>query len=399
MSRSELPIDALKSALTPATITPAEVASVWRNIAAAQPAANRSRVVLRWALAVTLAVCAGVTGVFALRVPREASGSLQLRDGADLVELPLGAPLASAMVAHQLVLADGSRIAVSSGASLSVLENDAMHLVLKQSQGTVHYEVTPGGARRWVIEAPLATIEVVGTGFTIDADTEHVQVDVAHGIVLVRGDRVPEHVQRLTAGQHLAVAREPTAYTTSSAVAPPPVAAAPAPPKIADGPPVLPAVLPTGMPTQANTGSLPGRTAGVLLPQDHDTPALAANSSIEALFVRADIARRAGHPEQAHVPLEQIVAGHAHDSRTPLAAFSLARLYLDSLGRPADAARMFERSLALGLSTALVQDAFARRVEAWSRAGDSERTRAAIADYTQRYPADIARIQQWRVER
>jgi len=59
---------------------------------------------------------------------------------------------------------------------------------------------------------------------------------------------------------------------------------------------------------------------------------------------------------------------HEDDPRAGLAAFTLGRLELDRLGRPADAVTDLERALALGLPRGLVADARQRLDEARARA-------------------------------
>ena len=69
------------------------------------------------------------------------------------------------------------------------------------------------GPRRWQIECGLATVEVVGTHFDVERSPGRLRVAVARGQVLVRGERVPDRVRRLAAGEALEVtdARPPGA--------------------------------------------------------------------------------------------------------------------------------------------------------------------------------------------
>ena len=62
----------------------------------------------------------------------------------------------------------------------------------------------------------------------------------------------------------------------------------------------------------------------------------------------------------------------------------LGRVLLEDLGRPAEAAAAFLK--AQGTSSPLDEDALAREVEAWARAGDRERARARAELYFTRYP-------------
>ncbi len=105
------------------------------------------------------------------------------------------------------------------------------------------------------------------------------------------------------------------------------------------------------------------------------------------LLLEADVARLSHHPLQALAPLERTVREHPSDPRAPLAAFTLGRVLLDELGRPAEAAGAFAQAQELGAGGPLEEDALAREVEAASRAGDSTRARAAAERYVTRYPS------------
>src|SRR5262249_13350397 len=102
-------------------------------------------------------------------------------------------------------------------------------VLLQQRRGSVLYDVRPGGPRRWTIECGLATVEVIGTAFRIDRTSLRVHVEVFRGVVLVRGERVPDRAARLTAGMSLDVtAAAPAATTAPWEPAPPPPALTPA---------------------------------------------------------------------------------------------------------------------------------------------------------------------------
>ena len=85
-------------------------------------------------------------------------------------------------------------------------------------------------------------------------------------------------------------------------------------------------------------------------------------------------------------PLRRVLGDHRADPRAPLAAFTLGRLLLEDLGAPLDAARAFARSRELDPDGVLSEDAMAREVEAWSRAGEGERARVLAAAYLARHP-------------
>ncbi len=111
----------------------------------------------------------------------------------------------------------------------------------------------------------------------------------------------------------------------------------------------------------------------------------------------ADRARLAGHADDAIVPLRRIVSEHPGDPRAALASFMLGRVELDTLEDPAKAALAFSQAIALGLSRGLLEDAYARLVEARARAADAEGARKAAADYAARFPygARSAAVARW----
>lgn len=222
--------------------------------------------------------------------------------------------------------ADQSTVHAEIGARVELLDNAALRFALKQPKGVAHYAVTPGGTRRWTVDTPLATVEVVGTAFEVNSSAERVSVHVAHGVVIVRGDRVPGHAVRLTDGQSLTV--------VSQSLAPSPAAV------VAQEPPTTPS---------------PSETPR------HAAPAPAAESAesarVSELMGFADSLRAEGRQEAAAAALRQIVSKHDHDPRAALAAFTLGRIYMDVLDKPDEAHWSFGRALALGLAPALRPDA------------------------------------------
>ena len=89
------------------------------------------------------------------------------------------------------------------------------------------------------------------------------------------------------------------------------------------------------------------------------------------LLADADRARLAGRFEDGASLLQRLIREHPGDQRAPLAAFSLGRILLGELRRPAEAAQAFARVRTLAPDGPLAEDALAREVEAWARAGIS----------------------------
>jgi transmembrane sensor len=109
-------------------------------------------------------------------------------------------------------------------------------------------------------------------------------------------------------------------------------------------------------------------------------------ADVTQLLLAADVARLSHHPAEALAPLHRILDEHAADPRAQLAAFTLGRVLLDELGRPSEAAAAFVRAEALAPGGPLSEDAVAREIEAWSRAGETTRARARAEDYLRRFP-------------
>jgi transmembrane sensor len=108
-------------------------------------------------------------------------------------------------------------------------------------------------------------------------------------------------------------------------------------------------------------------------------------SGADELLLAADVARLSGHPAEAATYLERFLREHDADGRAETAAFSLGHLLMTRLGRPAEAAQRFAEARRRTRGS-IDEDALAREVEAWSRAGERARARARAEEYLKRYP-------------
>jgi transmembrane sensor len=104
------------------------------------------------------------------------------------------------------------------------------------------------------------------------------------------------------------------------------------------------------------------------------------------LLLAADVARLSRHPRDAVRPLTRIVTGFSSDPRAALAAFTLGRVQLYDLRLPTAAARTFRKARLLRPSGPLADDALAREVEAWARAGKPDLAKLRGREYLKRYP-------------
>jgi transmembrane sensor len=353
------------------------ISRAWREIDARFPARKRAGRGPR-----AIALFAGLATVIALVVHfRREHGPLLLADGHTIVGVE-GPASGSA-----LAFSDGSHIELGGGARFEPLESSGSSFVAVLERGSATFDVRPGGPRRWQVECGLATVEVVGTRFSCDRGPGRLRVSVQRGAVLVRGERVPDRVRRLTAGESLDVVAPPEQAAAQRVVSPVPVVQTLLPSGTSPDVPV-PAIPPAGDGSKLTWRQLAvdGRDRQafeILGPQGfrHETRRL----GVADLLLLADVARLSGHPEEAVVPLDRILTEFDKDPQAPLAGFALGRLELDALGRPRLAAAALRRALALGMPRSLKEDAQARLFDAYARANDARAVPAARA-YLDEFP-------------
>jgi transmembrane sensor len=249
-------------------------------------------------------------------------------------------------------------------------------------------------------------VEDIGTIFSVARLSENrfeVVVDEGQVAVLCEDSRIDlENGQRRTfeCGRPAA---EPAVKSRAHSLAR--THGAPAASKVSVGPSVAPTVVPPGDPSGAPTGDA---SAGLLAKPEHRQTGLAWQDLAERgqyreaydslrnpsqlpvrdetheLLLAADTARLSGHSSEAVPYLRRILLQHRDDPRAHLVAFTMGRVLLDELGQPAEAAEAFERARA-GHGP-LAEDALAREVEAWARAGDAGRAYALAMEYQRSYP-------------
>jgi transmembrane sensor len=329
------------------------------------------------------------------------AGPLRLDDGRELAAMEAG------VATREIALSDGSRIRLSPGARIEPLQSSGTSFSAIVTQGRADFEVRPGGPRHWVIECGLASVEVMGTAFACDRAPGRLLLEVHHGAVLVRGERVPDRARRLSAGETLVLEEEKGH---------PPVTddafALPALPETASlaGSPVAESSTSVAKGEEARSkGRLaPARSWRDLAQNGRHGEAFASLGTeglrreskrlgVSDLFALADVARLSGHPADAVVPLERILSDFANDAQAALAAFALGRLELDSLGQAQSAASAFGKALALGIPRTLREDVRARLVEAYARSGDAGAARRAADAYLDEFPhgRHMQAIQGW----
>jgi transmembrane sensor len=254
----------------------------------------------------------------------------------------------------RITFADGSTADLrDSGTRLEtrVSTADAIDLVLER--GSARFEVVPRHGRRFRIWVGPAYVEVIGTIFTVDRLATGVRVSVERGLVKVVSGT---NEMRLSAGSAEVVPIAPLPDATAGE--------------------------PSAERSEPRSPKGPARQHA-----PSDEPG--------ALLHASEDARRSGHPGEAVASLQRLLDRHPRDPRAAYAAFILGRVLLEELDRPREAAAAFARVEVLDPKTPLLQDALAREVESWARAGDPDRVRQSAGAYLRRYP-DGRRVEEVR---
>lgn len=314
---------------------------------------RRTTLVLAAALLAVAAVCVVVGARWVHHAAPVAHAPAPPRPAGDLLDLP-----------------DGSAVrALGEGTDVRLLERSGTGTAVRVVSGTALFDVAPQHGRAFRVLAGGVTVTVVGTRFSVGLEAAGVRVRVERGRVQVEwsgGSTL------LGAGeQQLFPASAPPAPGDDAGAAP---AQRPAPRAATSAPAAGWRDLAQAGHYAAAYRALAAAGAGAV----RDDPA--------DLLLAADVARLGGHPDAAVSRLRAVVERHPGDPRASLAAFTLGRVELDDLGRPREAAQAFATARRLAPRGALAEDALAREVEAWSRAGDTALARARAEEFVRLYP-------------
>jgi transmembrane sensor len=312
---------------------------------------------------------------------------------------PAAVAARAALVQPLLHFEDGSTIsAVSSDARAEPIEVGPELISTRLTAGAARFSVTPNPKRLFRVTARDVTVTVLGTIFTVAIEPTDVRVRVERGRVRVAW---PAGEHEITIGEEVvvptgaeALAAPVGVHIANRADAPEAVASASPADKLAPETSVVPS------PRRGASASVDHTPHPAVswrsLAEDGDYGSAFAQMTTEGsravedepgdLLLSADVARLGGHPEKAVAPLSQVISAHVSDSRAPLAAFTLGRTLLDQLGRPREAAQAFATARKLDPHGALTQDALAREVESWSRAGEATLAHDRATEYVERYP-------------
>lgn len=309
--------------------------------------------------------------LFALFAPRRANAPQ-----AKIPALPQATTQATAQADERAVrTSDGSRVELlGERTELRPVEDAPARVEWELLRGRARFDVTPRTSRLFRVRAGKVAVEVLGTAFVVARDETSTEVTVERGRVRVIA---PTGEKQLSAGES-ARFEEPVPVPTASNE-PVPLPSASVSHAAGSRPSAVATPHSSAWRELAERGDYDGAW-GLL--RDHRGGA----TNPAELLLEADVARLSRHPAEAVAPLRELLTRFPGDSRAPLAAFTLGRVLLDDLGRPREAAEAFARARAFAPEGALAEDALAREVEAWSRAGDTSTARARAEEYERLHP-------------
>lgn len=346
-----------------------------RNLAAVHRRVERARVMRRAALT-SLAAAACVAFAFVVWPRSEFVAHVPQTS-----EEPSVAPIvavASEAERRTVRFRDGSHVELLDAESeVEVVHASAERVEVALTQGRGHFVVEPRPERQFVVRVATLSLEVLGTAFTVQRQPERVHVRVQHGRVAVTA---PGEWRVLEADEAAWFDTEPTGDVTLSKEA-----SAEHDPK--------------GARRSARERFLEHarkRRYAHAMAALREKPSLLRDHP-EELMLAADAARLSGDAAAAVPYLKRVTEKHSRDARAPLAAFTLGRVYLFDLNRPAEAEQAFALTRKLAARGPLAEDALAREVEAATRAGKHARARELAREYLRTFPegrrrAELARI-------
>jgi transmembrane sensor len=302
-----------------------------------------------------------------------------LFSGPHALRAPASVATAGMMAAGAVTaFADGSVAESSSHGTEIQIEQDTPNWVVAKLNGGARFHVVPNHERTFEVRAGDVRVRVLGTTFSVQQlPSGQTQVLVEHGSVEVAwlgGSTLLETGQ----GGTFPPARsegDPELPGDTTASSPSPIARGAGS--------TLHAPARGGWREDAHAGDY-GKAYEELSANARARDPVRDEAS--DLMLAADVARLSAHPEEAVKPLRAVCDRHAGDRRAPVAAFTLGRVLLDDLGRPAEAAAAFKKAHALWQEGPLAEDALAREADAWERAGRADAARAAATEYVGRYP-------------
>ena len=282
-------------------------------------------------------------------------------------------------------LSDGSRLTIAPGAALEVIENSGGRFETTLHTGWVRFNVRPSENRRrtWIVNTKGIRFVVLGTQFTIHRDERRVRVAVHRGTVRVVPHLLARKTVELSAGEsrtyvlpgrsseEIEAQRGEISDATADSLS-----------KV------------ISLKKQANSvGRKSVSGSKHRRPKQNTASELAgmgASDEVNRLLETVDRARRQHRHAQAAALLDRILKEHPDDPAIGLVALTLGRIQLDKLGKPRASAAAFKRAAGQGgLPKPLREQALARCVESFYRAGDQRKAAFMSDRYKKRYPHGI----------
>lgn len=293
--------------------------------------------------------------------------------------------------AKTLKFADGSWIRPDAEGAVEIESASESKIRVKLLKGGAYFAVTPNKARPFEVVTKDVLVQVLGTKFSVTQRGDEVAVLVERGHVRVKSSAGE---LELRAGEQAQV----PAHARSAMLEP---TLTPKPAQLEEQAPQEDVVVAPTKPSE-QTAAEPSRSKPRAKPAAigwqeyaergdykeaaHKLEPADKLDKVELLMLAADTMRLAGKPQDALAYLERVSQRHSQDARAPLADFTRGRLLLDKLGRPAQAAQVFAQAQANYPKSAIAEHALAREVEAWSKAGEIAKAKAAAAKYMRLYP-------------
>ena len=308
---------------------------------------------------------------------------------------PASQPMAAVtrVSAQQRVrLADGSSaVVVSDAGALDVQRNEPGHLELALRSGVARFQVVPNKQRVFRVNAGAVQVFVVGTVFDVERAHGRVRVAVSEGKVRIE---TPAGSQFVAAGESAWFdaqgARLPQAPAASSGELDRfQESSARARETVAAREPAAKSKRVTAKEDKASA-KVSWRTLCQSGDYEEAYRLIESGTPVEdepaALMDAADAARLSNHPDASVAYLRRVLRDHKKSPVAPLAGFTLGRVLLERLGQPSEAAEAFALARSIAPQGSLAQDALAREVEAWSKAGNSHEAYQKAQLYVQQYP-------------
>lgn len=346
---------------------------------------------LRVALPATMLAVAATVLVLLFARPSRTPTLLVRADGQPLSTMIATAP-------QVVELSDGTTIELEAGARLEPMSVRDGFASFRLDAGRARFAVPTTTTRRWSVDGGVAVIDFGSATFAAWRQEGELEVRVFTGEVTLRGTAVASGETKLSAGESLSLGKRARDSVPTPAPIPTPPTPIGEPParhannkEAATRPlPRLPALPEEAPSIRADWRALADQArfaeAYAQLGPSGVSEASSRAATMDELLALADVARRAGHPQEAVPVLERAERELASDRRAGLAAYTRARILAEELGQPRAAVLALERALALGVPATLTESALVRLAELELAAGNRVSAAQHASEYLAKFP-------------